>query len=236
MHTERYIQLRQEWAHAATLFGRLNGTDWSVLMVVAHYTWGLQRPSAELGMSIFRDRCNVTEESLRKSITRLSTPRTKPGGFGMLRIIQRQNCRTGRVMALEDDWTLWAWDDEAQLERCALAMVAYRRESTSVVSDYVPSDDAVAVATLLRDHCLGLVPDAEVPPIDPGHRQWHRWTVEMDKLLKKHPRQLIERVIVWAHRDTFWTSQIFGEFADMRLSRHFQTLQAKIAAKSTRRS
>ena len=235
MHSsERYIRVTQEWNHAATLFGQLNGTDWSVLMTVAHFTWGLQRESAELGIAIFSERMGQLEPSIRKSIAKLSRKREQ-GGFGMLRVVQESTHSQSRVLAIEDDWMVWAWPTEDDMARCALAMTAYRKGSKSEMSDWVPNEKAVSLATLLRDHCIGIVPEAEVPPIDVTHRQWRRWIQQFEKMLEKRSEPLLAGCIRFVHRDPFWSPQILGEHADLRLARNLDTIHARYVAHAKNR-
>lgn len=232
--SERFIRVTQEWAHAVSLFGRCNGTDWSVLMTVAHYTWGMQRDSAEVGLAIFRDRLGQKDEAIRQSLAKLAKKRDD-GGFGMVRVVQEQTTTKGRVLALEDDWIAWAWESEEDLARCSIAMTIYRRSSKSDVSDWTPSDDAIDLARLLRDHCVGLVPEAEVPAENLTDRRWRRWLQSFEKMLEKRDKTILAGMIRWVHRDTFWSPQILGENADLRLSRNIDTIHARYVAHAQKR-
>lgn len=231
---ERFIRTPQEWAHAATLLGKLNGTDWGVCMIVAHYTWGLQRESAEIGIAIFRERMAQKEEAIRLSLVRL-TRKPADGGYGMIRVVHEQSNTKGRVLAIEDDWMGWAWDDEDHLARCALAMTTYRKNSRSEVSDWTPTSDAVDLATLLRQHCVGLVPEAEVPEMDMGRsRIWRRWLQQCEKMLEKRSPEIMGALVRYIHRDDHWGPLVFGEAADLRLARNLDQIHARWAAKSRR--
>ncbi len=234
MQSERFIRVPQEWAHAVALFGRLNGTEWSVLMCVAHHTWGMQRESAEIGLAVFRDRLGQKDETIRKSLVRLTRCRDK-GGYGMIRVVQEQTTHRGRVLAIEDDWMAWAWDDEDHLARCALAMTAYRRGSKSELSDWKPAAEAVELAALLREHCVGIVPQAEVPAMDLADRRWRRWVQQFETMLVKRDKTLLGACIRFAHRDPFWSPQILGENADLRLARNLDTIHARYVANAKNR-
>lgn len=227
--SERFIRVTQEWAHAVSLFGRCNGTDWSVLMTVAHYTWGMQRDSAEIGLAVFRDRLGQKDEAIRLSLVKLSK-KASAGGYGMIRVVQEQTTTRGRILALEDDWMAWAWEDEDHLARCSLAMTTYRRGSKSEVSDWAPSRAALELAGLLREHCVGLVPEAEVPAEELTDRRWRRWVQSFEKLLEKRDQTILSAMIRWAHRDPFWSPQILGENADLRLTRNIDTIHARYVA------
>lgn len=230
---ELYIRVTQEWAHAVTIFGRCNGTDWSVLMTIAHFTWGMSRSSHEIGMSIFQSRLGQKLETIRQSVAKLSTP--SPGGFGMVRIVHEQTVKRSRVLSLEDNWMLWTWESEDHLARCSLAMGVYKKRSRSTISDWEPDRRAVELATELREHCIGIIPQAEVPSLDLNDPRWRRWVQSMERMLVKRSPELLGAMMRFVHRDTFFRGLVLGEAADLRLERNVDTIHQRMKAQATRR-
>ena len=232
--SERFVRTPQEWVHAVTLFGKCNGTDWSVLMTVAHFTWGLSRESAEIGLAVFRDRLGQKDESIRQSLARL-TKKPAEGGYGMIRVVQESSHIRARVLALENDWMAWAWDDEKTLARCSVAMTAYRKGSRSVVSDWAPTELAITLATELREHCIGVIPEAEVPPMELTNATWRRWLQTFETLLERRTDTLLGALLRFVARDPYYRAHILGEQADQRLSREIDSIHARYIAHAQKR-
>lgn len=229
-----YIAFPQEVMHALTLFRSLNATDWAVLMVIAHYTYGRQREAAEIGGSVFRDRIARPQKVIARSLKKLTTP-AKDGGFGMVLVIEDRTATSGRILSIDPDWMAWGWESEEDLAACAAAMVVYSRRSVQLGDDWRPTDPALHLARLLCEHCEHLVPLAEIVPADLADRRFRRWCHTFERLLENRSYDELVAVLRYVHGSPFWASRILGDVADHRLSRSIQTLAAQAAANRQRR-
>ena len=75
-------------------------------------------------------------------------------------------------------------------------------------SSSVPSDESLALATLLRDSILRNNPKAK--PVPEGKLQ--KWAKEADKLLRLDKREFAEalQLLEWAQQDQFWLTVILS--------------------------
>ena len=224
------VQLLSEWMHAATLFGKLNGTDWECLLTIAQATWGAGRDEAELGIARFRARSAKSVESIETSLKKLLRP-VEEGGFEMVVVTRPSSPSGGRWLRIQTNWERWPWDTELR-ERAGLSMRAYhvRPAPPPVIED--ASEEAMEVALFLREHCLGVAPNAEIPDIeatvpDGVENVWARWCTNMDRLLKRYALEDLRGAIIFVHHDKFWRPKVLGMAADKRLGRNIDTFVAE---------
>lgn len=219
-----FLRLSKEWLHAVQLFGRLNATEWTILMVVAEHTWGRNRATAPIGMASFQERCPKSKVMVWTALKRLSSP--APEGFNLLTRARKATATTETEWALQTDWERWAWPPE-ELTRMRIILSVYGRDpSEPSIRAWTP--DAIEAARFLREHCVRTVATADVPPVDPTNVTWARWCDSMEDLLRRQPLDEVKRVLVWIHDDRHWGPRIQGPQADRRLVRDFDTILAQV--------
>lgn len=233
-----YIHITQELVHALTLYGRLSGTEWAVVMTVAHYTMGWNRAEFPIGLAMFEARMpGISHESIRRSLRHLATDAgttyQKHPGHGVLVIGSKAEAQRSTVWSIQTDWTRWGWPAETDRDRISEILADYAIE----VLPETYSQEAVEAALLLREISVDQGgASTSAPRFDPDSQKWRRWCLSMDAILGRsvHPSTL-QAVLAWARSDEFWASRLVGADADRKAERNFDQLLAQWRAASRSR-
>lgn len=241
-----YVHVTQEFLHALTLYGRLSPLEWSILMVVLHYTAGWNKSEAPVGFATILVRLppGSSEEGVRRALKRLSTPaaeeRRGERGHGILRAVAPPDFCTPTTWSIDTDWQRWGWD-RATLDALGGLEGIAERMADYQVAEVLPetwSREAEEAAVVLRSVVVDVAgPHARVPGVDHESQVWRRWCLAMDTILSHNVHATtLEAVILWAAREEFWRRHLSGMETDRFFVRNYEKIAAQWRAARTRRS
>jgi len=237
-----FVRISQEWLRAVMLFGRLNGSEWAVLMVIAHDTWGFSRKEASIGMAQFRAKLPGTSEAaIRKALHRLTRPTSdnpKRSGYALVHVVAQHTAERSTRYELNKDWETWPWRTVEELEHARVRLAPFEKgkgtkdppKKSRTIPDNVPPLAAGIHAIANR------VPHANIPTQDLTDATWRRWCGSiLDLIERQHTVDDIAACIRWAAHDPFWQSRLTGRNADRRFVSGFDTIYASASAANNRR-